>query len=141
MPDKVGTLLLFGATGDLSRRMLLPSLYGLDSDKLLPASSFDVFLEMLRHVHGPNMLRVKGIVGVSDDPSRPVVIHGVQHVFHVPAVLPRWPDEDRRSRLVFIVQDLDPTFVERLWNAFLGRPGVDQPDAAALADNPLSLRR
>jgi glucose-6-phosphate 1-dehydrogenase len=31
------TLLLFGATGDLARRMLLPSLYGLDSDGLLPA--------------------------------------------------------------------------------------------------------
>jgi glucose-6-phosphate 1-dehydrogenase len=31
------TLLLFGATGDLSRRMLLPSLFGLDADGLLPA--------------------------------------------------------------------------------------------------------
>jgi glucose-6-phosphate 1-dehydrogenase len=37
MADKVSTLLLFGATGDLSRRMLLPSLYALDSDGLLPA--------------------------------------------------------------------------------------------------------
>src|SRR3954452_19947926 len=36
MADKASTLLLFGATGDLSRRMLLPSLYGLDSDGLLP---------------------------------------------------------------------------------------------------------
>ena len=35
-PDKVSTLLLFGATGDLARRMLLPSLYGLPSDGLLP---------------------------------------------------------------------------------------------------------
>jgi G3E family GTPase len=69
------------------------------------------------------------------------VIHGVQHVIHVPAVLPRWPSEDRRSRLVFIVDDLDRSVVDKLWNAFLGRPGVDQPDAAALSDNPLSLRR
>ncbi len=30
------TLLLFGATGDLSQRMLLPSLFGLDADGLLP---------------------------------------------------------------------------------------------------------
>jgi len=30
------TLLLFGATGDLARRMLLPSLCALDADKLLP---------------------------------------------------------------------------------------------------------
>ena len=37
MANEVATLLLFGATGDLSRRMLLPSLYGLDSDELLPA--------------------------------------------------------------------------------------------------------
>src|SRR5438093_12976247 len=36
MADKAKTLLLFGATGDLARRMLLPSLYGLDSDGLLP---------------------------------------------------------------------------------------------------------
>jgi len=31
--------------------------------------------------------------------------------------------------------------VKKLWDAFLGRPGVDQPDAAALSDNPLSIRR
>ena len=36
MIDKASTLLMFGATGDLARRMLLPSLYGLDSDGLLP---------------------------------------------------------------------------------------------------------
>src|SRR6266542_1513451 len=36
MTVKISTLLLFGATGDLARRMLLPSLYGLDSDGLLP---------------------------------------------------------------------------------------------------------
>ncbi|MGZ2411064.1 glucose-6-phosphate 1-dehydrogenase [Sphingomonas sp. F9_3S_D5_B_2] len=36
MADTVSTLLLFGATGDLARRMLLPSLYGLDADGLLP---------------------------------------------------------------------------------------------------------
>jgi glucose-6-phosphate 1-dehydrogenase len=34
--DQVATLLLFGATGDLAKRMLLPSLYGLDADGLLP---------------------------------------------------------------------------------------------------------
>src|SRR4051794_2195186 len=37
MTEKASTLLMFGATGDLARRMLLPSLYGLDSDGLLPA--------------------------------------------------------------------------------------------------------
>ena len=37
MLQKATTLLMFGATGDLARRMLLPSLYGLDSDGLLPS--------------------------------------------------------------------------------------------------------
>jgi len=37
MVQKAATLLMFGATGDLARRMLLPSLYGLDSDGLIPA--------------------------------------------------------------------------------------------------------
>jgi glucose-6-phosphate 1-dehydrogenase len=36
MAERISTLVLFGATGDLARRMLLPSLYGLDSDGLLP---------------------------------------------------------------------------------------------------------
>ena len=36
MIKAVGKLLLFGATGDLSQRMLLPSLYGLHADGLLP---------------------------------------------------------------------------------------------------------
>jgi glucose-6-phosphate 1-dehydrogenase len=34
----VATLILFGATGDLAARMLLPSLYGLDRDGLLPTA-------------------------------------------------------------------------------------------------------
>ncbi len=36
MAAAVSSLLLFGATGDLSQRMLLPSLYGLHADGLLP---------------------------------------------------------------------------------------------------------
>ncbi len=35
MQDRSATLLLFGATGDLSRRMLLPSLYALHADGLI----------------------------------------------------------------------------------------------------------
>ncbi|HEY8580489.1 MAG TPA: GTP-binding protein [Beijerinckiaceae bacterium] len=110
----------------------------LTSDKLIPASAFDVFLDMLRQVHGPSMLRVKGIVGVDDDPSRPVVIHGVQHVFHPPARLDAWPGGDRTTRIVFILRDLDPAHVKGLWSAFVGEPAVDRADAAARMANPLA---
>lgn len=113
----------------------------LTSDQPIRQGTLDMFLDLLRSSQGAKLLRVKGLVALAEDPEHPVVIHGVQHVIHVPAVLPRWPSEDRRSRIVFIVDGLERETVEKLWNAFLGRPAVDEPDAAALSDNPLSLRR
>jgi len=113
----------------------------LTSDQPIRQGTLDMFLDLLRSSQGSKLLRVKGLVALAEDPDHPVVIHGVQHVIHVPAVLPRWPSEDRRSRIVFIVDDLERETVETLWNAFLGKPAIDRPDAAALADNPLSLRR
>jgi G3E family GTPase len=113
----------------------------LTSDVPIRQGALDMFLDLLRSAQGAKLLRVKGLVALAEDPGHPVVIHGVQHVIHVPAILDRWPSEDRRSRLVFIVDGLDRAFVERLWDAFLGRPSIDRPDAAALNDNPLSLRR
>ena len=50
----------------------------------LAPAALDLFLELLRKAHGPRLLRVKGIVALGDDPSRPVVVQGVQHVFHPP---------------------------------------------------------
>ncbi len=126
---------------DVNRHDARIRAFCLTSDEPIRQGSLDMFLDLLRSSQGAKLLRVKGIVALAEDPDRPVVIHGVQHVVHVPAVLERWPSEDRRSRMVFIVNDLDPAYVQGLWNAFLGRPAVDQPDAAALADNPLSLRR
>jgi G3E family GTPase len=101
-------------------------------------AAFDLFLELLRNAHGPSLLRVKGIVALADDPTRPVVIHGVQHVFHPPARLPAWPDDDHATRIVFILRDMEPAFVDGLWKAFTGAPAVDRPDAAALGRNPLA---
>ncbi|MDJ1157389.1 GTP-binding protein [Chelatococcus sp. SYSU_G07232] len=112
----------------------------LTHDAPIQGGAFDLFLELLRSAHGPNLLRVKGIVAIAEDPDHPVLVQGVQHVFHPPVRLPAWPDDDRRTRLVFVLRDLDEGFVTRLWDAFRGRPAVDAPDAAALADNPLSLR-
>jgi G3E family GTPase len=109
----------------------------LASDRALPAATFDMFLDLLRGLHGPNLLRVKGIVKIAEAPDQPVVIHGVQHVFHPPASLPAWPDEDRRTRLVFITCDMDPRAISELFDAFLGTAAVDRPDRATLFDNPL----
>ncbi|MGO9431704.1 CobW family GTP-binding protein [Rhodoblastus sp.] len=110
------------------------------SDVPLPLSACDLFLEMLRAAHGPNLLRVKGVIALADDPLRPLVIHGVQHVFHPPARLDGWPDSDHRTRIVFIVRDLSPHIIEGLYAAFSGQLRWDAPDAQALAANPLKPR-
>ncbi len=111
------------------------------ADQPIPAGTLELFLDLLRSAHGPKLLRMKGIVQTAEDPERPVVLHMVQHVLHPPARLDSWPSEDRRSRLVFITQDLPAETVRRLLDAFLGKPGIDQPDAAALTENPLAWAR
>jgi G3E family GTPase len=108
------------------------------SDAPLSRATFDMFLDILRSSYGPKILRLKGLIGFVDAPDRPVAIHGVQHVLHVPAILPGWPDGDRRSRLVLILEDVDAAAVRSLWGAFTGLPALDRPDAAALTDNPLA---
>jgi G3E family GTPase len=88
-------------------------------------------------MHGPNLLRLKGIVNVAEMPDTPVVVHGVQHLFHPTARLERWPDDDRRTRIVCIMRDGEPDKIAELFDAFLAAPAPDRPDRAALIDNPL----
>jgi G3E family GTPase len=107
------------------------------ADTAIPAAMLDMFLDLVRSLHGPNLLRLKGIVKVAESPARPLVVHGVQHVFHPMVQLPGWPDGDERTRIVLITRDLDPDAVKRLFDAFLGASAPDQPDRAALLDNPL----
>ncbi|MDI4658536.1 CobW family GTP-binding protein [Xanthobacter autotrophicus] len=127
-----------GANLDPNRHDARIRAFTLATDAAIPASTLDLFLELLRATHGGNVLRMKGIVKVAEEPDAPIVIHAVQHVMHPPARLPAWPDEDHRTRLVMIVRDLDPKVIARLFNAFLGVPQVDTPDRAALTDNPLA---
>jgi G3E family GTPase len=107
------------------------------TDAAIGETAFEMFLDLLRATHGPNLLRLKGIVKIAEMPERPVVIHGVQHVFHPPTQLDAWPDDDRRTRMVFIVRDIAPTTISGLFDAFLGAAQVDRPDSAAIVDNPL----
>jgi G3E family GTPase len=111
--------------------------FSLATEQPIPFSAFEMFLDLIRSMHGPNLLRVKGIVKLAETPDRPVVIHGVQHVFHPPATLAAWPDPDHRTRLVFIVNGIEEGAIKDLFNAFLGLAQVDKPDRAALTDNPL----
>ncbi|MCC6779953.1 MAG: GTP-binding protein [Hyphomicrobiales bacterium] len=107
------------------------------ADAAIPTAMLDMFLDLVRSLHGPNLLRLKGVVKLVESPDTPLVIHGVQHVFHPPARLPAWPDADTRTRMVLITRDLEQTAVEKLFGAVLGASAPDRPDRAALVDNPL----
>jgi len=111
--------------------------FTLATDQAIPAVTLDLFLELLRSMHGPNLLRMKGIVKIAETPDRPLVLHGVQHVLHPSVQLAGWPDADHRTRLVMIVRDIAAGTVRELFDAFLGMPSIDRPDRTALADNPL----
>jgi G3E family GTPase len=126
---------------DVNRHDASIRAFCLTSDAPIAPASFDMFVELLRSAHGSKLLRLKGLVALADDPARPVIVHGVQHVFHPPVRLAAWPDEDRRTRLVFIVKDLPRAFVDGLWAALTGGVAPDQADAAALAANPLAPSR
>lgn len=77
------------------------------------------YLEMLAMTQGAQMLRMKGILNLQGE-AGPVVMHGVQHSFHPPQRLAAWPEgDDRSSRLVFILRDLEPRVVEEGLRAFL----------------------
>lgn len=81
------------------------------------AVSLTLLLEVLAEHVGSDLIRLKGLINIAECPERPAVIHGVQHVFHPPAWLERWPSNDRRSRLVLIGRSLRPAWVEALWAA------------------------
>ena len=88
--------------------------FSLVHDAPLDWDRFQRWLGGLRATEADKLLRVKGILDVAGE-TGPLVIHGVHNVFHPPVVLARWPDADRRSRLVFIVRDLDRAAVEAGW--------------------------
>ncbi|WP_234189587.1 GTP-binding protein [Shinella sp. NM-101] len=109
-------------------------------DRPIDPMALEMFIDLLRSAHGEKLLRMKGIVLMSNSPERPLVLHGVQSVFHPPERLAAWPDpDDRRTRLVLITKDLPEAFVRDLFDAFTGTPKIDRPDRAALADNPLAI--
>jgi G3E family GTPase len=106
-----------GHDTDINRHGERIHAFCLTYDEPVDWTAFGIWLTMLLHRHGENVLRVKGILNVLGL-SAPVVIHGVQHVVHPPSHLERWPDMDRRSRIVFIVRDLQQRDLERSLAAF-----------------------
>jgi G3E family GTPase len=73
-------------------------------DEPLTREAVQFLLDGITQNLGSSLLRVKGLVNVAEEPDRPAVIQGVQHLLHTMTWLPRWPDADRRTRIVFITR-------------------------------------
>jgi G3E family GTPase len=81
-------------------------------------TAFGIWFSMLLHARGEDLLRVKGLLDVGE--AGPVVLNGVQHIIHPPEHLGAWPDEDHRSRLIFITRNIRPEEILGSLVAFRG---------------------
>lgn len=93
-------------------------------------AGFSSALDLLATLRGPDLLRVKGIVNVE---GQPVVVQGVQHIFHPPISLDRWPSSDTNTRMIFITRNISGNTIRNLFDA-VGAVHVDsqaQPSGAA----------
>ena len=114
--------------------------YSILHDEPIDPMAVNMFIDLLRSTHGEKLLRMKAIVALTDRPDKPLVLHGVQSIFHPPVRLPAWPEgSDRKTRLVLITRDLSESYVRDLFGAFTGKVAIDRPDRAAMMDNPLSV--
>ena len=129
--DDAGAV-LFG-TGDRSAAPAMPAdpvaahTHGIDAFGLVLEGDFSRLdfaraLGALARERGTDLLRVKGIVRFSDRPERPAVVQAAQHAMFAPEWLDAWPDEDRRSRLVFVVYEIPRA--EILEHFAFARPAV-----------------
>ena len=93
-----------------------PQAVVLTLDRAIDWTAFGIWLTMLLHARGGEILRIKGLLDVGG--AGPLLVNCVQHAVYPPVHLDSWPDEDRRSRLVFIGQGVDQGTLETSLRAF-----------------------
>ncbi len=91
--------------------------FTIELDKPLDWTAFGLWLIMLLHAHGEDILRIKGILNITGEET-PAVVHGVQHTIHPPQHLDSWPNRDHRSRITFIVRNIDAARIKKSFAAF-----------------------
>ena len=90
-------------------------------DEPIRLDAVEQWFDLIMLLKGPDLLRVKGIINVAEL-NGPVVIHGVQHVFHPPVELDSWETIDKRTRIVFITRDVEQKILQDTLKNFAGRP-------------------
>ncbi|RAI58173.1 CobW family GTP-binding protein [Roseicella frigidaeris] len=86
----------------------------LEREAPLPALALTLWLQGLAEHAGPRLLRLKGLVALTECPERPAVLQAVQHLVHPLDWLDSWPGGERRSRLMIIGERIPRHFPARL---------------------------
>lgn len=97
------------------------SSFAIVRDVPLPRDAFFAWLDMVIAMRGADLLRVKALVQLAERPDQPLLVHGVQHLFHPPEFLPEWPTADRRTRIVFITRGVDAQAMDETLDVLVRR--------------------
>ncbi|WP_223479761.1 CobW family GTP-binding protein [Oricola indica] len=124
---------------DVNRHDASIEAFTLTHDAQITAATVEMFADLLRSSMPRELLRMKGVVWTTEKPDRPLVIHGVQSVFHPPVRLDSWKGREPETRLVVIARNGNRAHIEGLFAAFTGQIAPDRPDRQALTDNPLAI--
>ena len=73
-----------------------------------------LWMDLMAAYRGSEVLRMKGIINVE---GRPVTVESVRHVFHPPVELAKWPDDDRRTRVVVIASGIERKSIDEAFDA------------------------
>lgn len=79
------------------------------------------FLDILTGQRHAGLLRLKGLLGLTDDPERPLVVHAIQHKLYPSKRLAHWPSDDKRSRLMLIGQNMPLGPIQELFDGLIPR--------------------
>ncbi|SDU48099.1 GTP-binding protein [Stappia sp. ES.058] len=93
--------------------------FSLTVEESVDWTDFGIWLTLLLHRYGDRIFRFKGILAIAGE-DRPVAVHGVQHLVHAPVHMEHWPEGKRVSRMVFILEGLDPERIRLSFAAFMG---------------------
>ena len=107
---------------DVNRHNADIGAFCITADEPLPWPGVKAWLESIGSLRGEDLLRVKGILNITEFDT-PVIIHGVQHVFHPPVRLEAWPDSDHTTRIVFITKNIPKGGLENSLASFCKAAG------------------
>ncbi len=98
--------------------------FAITIDEPVNQQAFVLAMQLLISNQGADLLRIKGVIYLAEQQERPYIIHGVQHVFHEPVELPAWPDDNRKTTIVFITRNIRRKTIELYFKTWLNADHV-----------------